>query len=187
MSRVSPRTFLCGMRPLRAAALPVSAAHIINIRSYQPAPQYGKWYRMHISATPERAIFGPLQLYDFQRSRKAKTTFETFSTTSNVVFLRSYVSNTACGTVFGLCGNAFFDKRKKCAIFECRRYISEAGVRGLIKEDLLPKTRPENCHKRHFSGRMVLLFLSAYSLFIIRYSPRPPSRGGREESASVIS
>ena len=45
-------------------------------------------------------------MYENQRPRKAKTTFETFSTTSNVVSLMSYVSIRACGTVFQMCGNS---------------------------------------------------------------------------------
>ena len=56
-SQIATRFAFLGMRPLRAAALPANAAHIINIRSYQPLPQYGKWYRIHISATPVRTIF----------------------------------------------------------------------------------------------------------------------------------
>gem|GEM_PF-5039505 len=40
-----------------------------------------------------------------QRSRKAKTTFETRRTTSNVVFLMSYVSIRTCGRVLRVCGN----------------------------------------------------------------------------------
>ena len=59
-SQIATRFASLGMRPLRAAALPANAAHIINIRSYQPAPQYGKWNRMRIYATPERAIFASL-------------------------------------------------------------------------------------------------------------------------------
>ena len=59
-SQITSRFAFCGMRPMRAAALPVSAVHIINIGSYQPAPQYGKWFRMRISATLDRAVFDPL-------------------------------------------------------------------------------------------------------------------------------
>ena len=44
-----------------------------------------------------RAVFDPLQLLQNQCSRKAKIMFETSRTTSNVIFLSSYV-------VFGLCG-----------------------------------------------------------------------------------
>jgi hypothetical protein len=43
-------------------------------------------------------------VYGFQRLQKAKITFETFSTTSNVISLMSYVSNTACGRFFGKWG-----------------------------------------------------------------------------------
>ena len=99
-SQIATRFASLGMRPLRAAALPANAAHIINIRSYQPLPQYGKWYRMHISATPVRTIFGPLQHIENQCSRKGEITFETFLNISNVVFLRSYVRIIACGTFF---------------------------------------------------------------------------------------
>ena len=59
-SQITSRFAFCGMRPMRAAALPVSAVHIINIGSYQPAPQYGNMVKKHTSATPERAVFDPL-------------------------------------------------------------------------------------------------------------------------------
>jgi len=55
--------------------------------------------RMHLQRLG-RAVLGPLQQCDFQRSAEGEITFETFPTTSNVVFLMSYVSNTACGTFF---------------------------------------------------------------------------------------
>ena len=42
-------------------------------------------------------------MFDFQRLRNAKTTFEMFSTISNVVSLMSYVSIAMCGTVFMMC------------------------------------------------------------------------------------
>ena len=54
----------------------------------------------------EKAHFGPAQITENQRSRKGKTTFETFSTTSNVVFLMSYVSIKISETFFGMCGKA---------------------------------------------------------------------------------
>ena len=61
---------------------------------------YGNMVKMRTSATPEKAISGPLHNIENQRLRKAKTTFETRRNISNVVFLRSYVSIPACGTVF---------------------------------------------------------------------------------------
>ena len=59
---------------------------------------------MHTSATPERGIGRPMYMSENQCSAKAKTTFETFWIISNVVFLKSYVSIPAYGTVFGVCG-----------------------------------------------------------------------------------
>ena len=41
-----------------------------------------------------------------QRSRKAKITFETSRTTSNVVFLRCFVRTSVCGMVYLMSGNA---------------------------------------------------------------------------------
>ena len=59
-SQITSRFAFLGMRPLRAAALPAIAALFYYLRSYQPAPQYGKWFRMRISATLDRAVFDPL-------------------------------------------------------------------------------------------------------------------------------
>ena len=61
-SQITSRFAILGMRPLRAAALPARAAHTINFRSYQPAPQYGKWNRMRIYAT-RKERFLPLCNY----------------------------------------------------------------------------------------------------------------------------
>jgi hypothetical protein len=48
-----------------------------------------------------------LQITENQRPQKAKTTFETFSTTSNVFFLMSYVSIRASGSIFEMRGMPF--------------------------------------------------------------------------------
>ena len=67
----------------------------------------GYFPRLAISSSApaalRRAVFCPLQLPKNQRPRKAEITFETFSTTSNVVLLRSYVSIRACGRFFMTC------------------------------------------------------------------------------------
>jgi hypothetical protein len=47
-----------------------------------------------------KAVFDPLQRIENQCSEKAKTMFETSRTTSNVVFLMSYVRIIACGKGF---------------------------------------------------------------------------------------
>ena len=62
---------------------------------------------MHTSATPERGIGRPMYMSENQCSAKAKTTFETFWIISNVVFLRSYVSNQKFEKFFGEWGKAF--------------------------------------------------------------------------------
>ena len=84
----------------RAAALPVNAAKAILAYYFAlcligHAAAGGSGPPIYFTRTTT-----PLQQCDFQRSAEGKITFETFSTTSNVVFLMSYVSNTACGTVF---------------------------------------------------------------------------------------
>ena len=55
---------------------------------------------MPIPEAPEKAVFDPLQRIENQCSEKAKTMFETSRTTSNVVFLMSYVRIIACGKGF---------------------------------------------------------------------------------------
>ena len=72
-----------------------------------------------------------------QRTRKAKITFETRETTFEVVFLMSYVSISACGTVFEVWGMASSDKRQKRAYFGWRRYNCVAGERELYFWDAL--------------------------------------------------
>jgi hypothetical protein len=87
----------------RCAALPVSAALI-----YSPCPH---------SQRLQRLIFTPVQLFEKQRSQKAKTMFETRETTFEVFFLRSYVGIRACGRFFEVLGQPFFRMREKGTCF----------------------------------------------------------------------
>jgi hypothetical protein len=58
---------------------------------------------------------------------RGKITFETSKTTSNVVLLRSYVVFGLRGRVYGVMGNAFFEKRGSASCFVWRSYICGAG------------------------------------------------------------
>ena len=82
---------------------------------------------MPIPEAPEKAVFDPLQRIENQCSEKAKTMFETSRTTSNVVFLMSYVSIPFCGRFFVEWGMTLSDKWKKCMCFVWRKYNSRAG------------------------------------------------------------
>ena len=75
--------------------------YIVVNHSFPPAAKLSlQPYKTHTLGGMGSAILGPLYMVDIQRSQKAKTTFETRRTTFEVVLLMSYVSNTACGTVF---------------------------------------------------------------------------------------
>ena len=92
-------------------------------------------------------IIDHLQLYDFQRSRKVKTTFETRRTTSNVVSLRSYVSISACGTVFAVCANGALRTAKHSQFIPSRLLMntwSHLRITGMKHVFLRMSTMPGN-------------------------------------------
>ena len=62
-----------------------------------------------------------------QRTRKAKITFETRETTFEVVFLMSYVSISACGTVFEVWGMPLPIKGKSVRVSDGEIISAEQG------------------------------------------------------------
>ena len=79
----------------------------------------------------KRRIFGPAQITENQCSQKGKTTFETFSTTSNVFFLMSYVSIRASGSIFEMWGMPFRKRGAAPVVSDCEVMSAE-----LVIEDI---------------------------------------------------